>query len=283
MASNAMNTTALACWIPSYQAAKALAALEKSLVIEKCVTSDWRDQLKWGDTLNIAITPDLGTADSVDLTGDLTLNAQNTTRGQIVVNQWNYKAVGVGYREQMQNRPDYLTEVAEKCVYSCAKAVDYYLGGLFSSLQAGNIGTQGSALTDDVMLSGVEYLDVADVGRNNRFLVVDPESITDLLKIDKFLRDDYVNKGAVESPEGLIGRSVYGCTVYMSNNLTLKNTYYHAAAMLQKEAIGLILQKNPITDMFDWKEKFTNVVRAQAVFGAAVLRTTAGCCINTRS
>ena len=225
----------------------------------------------------------MGTADSVSLTADLTLNAQPTSRKQIVVDQWNYKAVGVGYKEQLQNRPNYLTEVAAKCVYSVAKAIDTKLASLFASLTAGNIGTQGSELTDDVLLEGVENLNLADVPEDDRFLILAPESITDLMKIDKMVRDDYVARGAVEGPSGLIGRSRYGCTVYMSNNLAVKNTNYHAAAMLQREAIAIIIQKNNIVDYFDWKQKFTNVVRAQAIFGCGVLRPTAGCCINTRS
>lgn len=283
MASNAMSATQLVQWIPEYQSAKALAALEAELVIEKAVWHDWQNDLPWGDTLLIPITPNLGTADSVSLTADLTLNAQTTTRGSIIVNQWNYKAVGIGYREQLQNRPNYLTEIAEKCVYSVAKAIDYYLATKFASLTAGNVGTQGTALDDDAMLTAVENLNIADISRKNRAVVLDPESMTDLMKIDKFLTDAYVQKGAVESPQGLIGKSRYGCEVYMSNNLVAKNTSYHSCAMFQKEAIAIIIQKNNITDMFDWKEKFTNVVRAQAIFGANVLRPTAGCHINTRS
>ncbi len=283
MASNAMNTTALACWIPEYQAAKALAALEKSLVIKNVVWNEFRNDLSYGDILDVAITPNLGTADSVSLTADLTLNAQNTTRIQIAVNQWNYKALGVGYREKLQNRPDYLTATAAKCVYSCADAVDVYLAGLFNTLTAGNVGTQGSALTDDVMIAAIEALNEANIPFEDRSLVVDPESITDLLKIDKFLREDYVTKGAVESAKGLVGRSVYGGKVWMTNNLEVQNTSYHSAAFLHKEAIAVIIQKDNLVDMFDWKEKFTNVVRAQVIFGAKASRPTAGVCINTRS
>lgn len=282
MAVNAMNTTQLACWIPEYQSAKALSALEKSLVIQKCVWSDWRQYLKFGDILDIPIVPDLGTADSVNLNVDLELNAQTTTRKQIAVNQWNYKAVGVGYREQMQNYPDYLAATTEKCSYSVSKAIDYYLATWFNNLTAGNVGTLGSALTDDIMLTANENLDKADVSEMDRFLVVDPESITDLFKIDKFLRDDYVRKGAVESPAGLVGRSIYGCTVYMSNNLEAHSTA-HWAAMFQREAIGVIIQQNPTVKLFDWPEKHTSVVEVSAIHGSNVLRPTAGVCINTRS
>ena len=104
------------------------------------------------------------------------------------------------------------------------------------------------------------------------------------MKIDKMVRDDYVARGAVESPSrGLIGRSRYGATVWMSNNLTVANSSYHYAAFLQKEAIGMIIIQNTNIRMFDWEEKHTNVVEAMALYGAAVLRPTAGGLINTRS
>ncbi len=283
MATNAMNTTQLACWIPEYQSAMALKALEAAMVVKQTVWSKYQADLKWGDTLNVPITPNLGTADAVNMNTDLTLNAQNTTRVQIIVNRWNYKAVGIGYREQMQNRPDYLTAASEKAMYSVATAIDVYLATFFNNLTAGNIGTAGSALTDDVMLSGVEYMNIANAPTGKRSLTLDPESITDLFKIDKFLRDDYVAKGAMEKVNGLIGKSpVYGATVWMSNNVQT-NGNYHWGGLYDEEAIACIIQKGPFVDMFDWKQKFTNVVRAQAIFGANVTRPTAGCCIHTRS
>ena len=283
MASNAMNTTALACWIPQYQSAKALSALEKKMVIQKCVWTDWRQYLKFGDTLDIPLVPNLGTADAVNLNADLSLNAQTTTRKQIVVNLWNYKAVGVGYREQMQNYPDYLTSVTEKCTYSVALAIDTYLASLFVALTAGNVDAAGSAITDDNLITMREKLDLADADKEDRYFVIDPETTSDMFKLDKVLRDDYVNKGAVEAVSGFIGRSVYGCKVFESNNLTLHDTNYHWAAMFQKEAIGIILQKSPTVRYFDWPEKHTNVVESGTIFGAAVLRPTAGSLLNTRS
>lgn len=284
MASNAMSAANLGCWIPEYQSGKSLVALQKRLVLQNVITMDWRDQIAWGDTLNIPILPDQGDAQDVSLTADLTLNVSSTAKKSIVINQQKYKAVGVGYNEQLLNRPDYLTEIATKCTYSVAKQIDKYAGSFFSSLTAGNVGTQGVALDDDALMTGKENLDTADADEDDRHLVLDVQSITDLLKIDKMVRDDYVARGAVEAPSrGLIGRSRYGAMVWQSNNLTVANSNYHYAAFLQIEAIGMILLRNTNIRMFDWEEKHTNVVEAMALYGAAVLRPTAGVCINTRS
>ncbi|KKM21186.1 hypothetical protein LCGC14_1637950, partial [marine sediment metagenome] len=72
MASIAYTSSQLANWIPEYQAAKALAALETSLVIAKTVWHDWQDDLAWGDVLNIPLLPNFGAADSVDTTATIT-------------------------------------------------------------------------------------------------------------------------------------------------------------------------------------------------------------------
>ena len=255
MASNAMSSANLGCWIPEYQSGKSLSALQKRLVLQNVVTMDWRNELAWGDTLNIPILPDQGAAQDVSLTADLTLNVSSTTKKSIVINQQKYKAVGVGYNEQLLNRPNYLTEIATKCTYSVAKEIDTFAGSFFSSLTAGNVGVQGSPLDDDALLAAKENLDAADVDEGDRHLVLDVESVTDIMKIDKMVRDDYVARGSVESPSrGLIGRSRYDATVWMSNNLTVANSNYHYAAFLQREAIGMIILRNTNIRMFDWEE-----------------------------
>lgn len=284
MASIAYTSSQLANWIPEYQAAKALAALETSLVIAKTVWHDWQDDLAWGDVLNIPLLPNFGTADSVDTTATITLDVDTVNKKTITVNQWNYKAVGVSYKDQLQNRPEFLTGANEKCQYSVALAMDTFLASLLPSLTAGNVGTQGVAIDDDVMLAALENLNAADAGEEDRHIILDPESITDMLKIDKMVRDDYVARGATENPmKGLIGRSRYGGTVWMSNNLKVQNSSYHTAAFMQREAIAMISQRNNLVDFFDWPQQFTNVVRAQSIFGATVVRPTVGVAINTRS
>ena len=288
MASNAFSATELQEWVPEYQSAKAQIAYEKALVIGKQVDRSFEALLKFGDTLNIPKLANFGVADNAVTTADLTLDVYQTLKTSIAINQWKYKAFGVSYKEQVQNYPEFLTQATVKCSYSVALAVDTYLAELFGTAagEAGftnTVGTEGSALTDDVMLAAKEYLDLADVPYTDRVWDLDPESITDLMKIDKFLRDDYVARGAVESENGLIGKSIYGGKIYLTNNLRVLNTSYHLGALMHREAIAMIQQKAPTVEKFDWWQKFTNVVRVQCIFGAALVRADNGVRIKTRS
>ena len=288
MPSNAFNATALNEWVPEYQSAKAQVAYETALVIGQLVDRSFEPLLKFGDTLNIPKIANFGAANDAVTTADWELYVYQTLKTSIAVNQWKYKAVGVSYKEGIQNYPDFLTAATEKCAYSVAIATDTYLAELFGSATGAagftnTVGTDGSALTDDVMLAAKEFLDLADVPYVDRALIVDPESITDLMKIDKFLRDDYVAKGAVESENGLIGKSIYGAKVYMSNNLRALNTSYHLAALMHRDAIAMIQEMRPRVEKNDWWQKFTDVVRVQSIFGANLVRADSGVRIKTRS
>ncbi len=288
MATNAFTSTELNEWIPAYQSAKAQIALEKALVIAPLVDSSFESLLKFGNTLNIPIMPNFGGAGNVTITADMALYAVQTTKTLVSVNQWVFQAVGVSDKDQIQNYPDFLTQCTEKCSYDVAVAIDTYLANLFglANGDAGftsTVGTDAVALTDDVMLAAKEYLDVANVPYTDRVLIIDPESTTDLMKIDKFLRDDYVARGAIESENGLIGKSIYGAKVYVTNNLRALNTTYHIATLMQREAIALIQEVRPRAEMFNWWQKFTNVVRVSAIFGATLARATSGIRIKTRS
>jgi len=288
MASNAFNATALNEWVPEYQSAKAQIAYEYNLVIAPLVDRTFEALLKFGDTLNIPQLANFGAANNAATTADLELYVYQTEKTNIAVNQWKYKAVGVSYKENIQNYPEFLTGATTKCSYSVAQAVDTYLAELFGGATGAagftnSVGSDGAALTDDVMLSAKEYLDLADVPFSDRALILDPESLTDLMKIDKFLRDDYVARGAVESANGLIGKSIYGGKVYSTNNLRALNTTYHLAALMHKQAIAMIQQKAPTVERFDWWQKFTSVVRVQCIFGANLVRAGNGVRIKTRS
>ena len=238
-------------------------------------------ELKFGDTLNIPWLHDMGDATAGASTADITLydTVQNTT--QLIVNYWYYKAVGVDDKNAAQSRPDYLANALQKLSYSVAAMMDTKVNALFGFTNT--VGTEGSALTDDVLIAAKEYLDLANAPYSERSLILDPESVTDLMKIDKFVRDDYVNKGAVVSPGGLVGRSLYGAEVYQTTNLIVNNTSYHNAAMLHREAILFIGEYGPNVERFRWPEKMTDVVNVQALFGCVLARNNHGVLLKTRS
>lgn len=280
MASNAIPAANIAPYIPEMWATIVLAAAEANLVLGNHVDRRYEKQLSYGDTLNVPNLADFGDANTVDTTTDLTLYTTTQTCVQVVVNYNYYQAVGLGEMEQIQDRPDFLKAAMGKCGYSVAKMIDTKLGILINGLGP-TAGTEGSALTTDVMIECYEDLNANNVPDTDRVWIFDPKSITDLMKIDYFIRYDYVPEGVVS--KGFQGRQIFGSPVYMTSNLNVINTSYHAATYLHKEALALLSQQVPTVFMFEWPEKFTKVIGAKTVFGVAEMRDTFGVWIKTRN
>lgn len=282
MASNAITATNLANWLPTVQATLIKAEMERSLICAKCVDRRYEAELIWGKGVDVPNLANMGDADSVSTTADLTLYDVVQNTDQILANYHYYKAVGFGEKELLQTRPNPVEAFLAKCAYAVAKKIDDTIAALFNAFTQ-SVGTEGSALTDDVLLTAREYLDVADAPAEDRFLIIDPKSLTDLLKIDKFLTEQYVERGVVASG-GLVGRSIYGADVYVTNNLEVVNVSYHGAAMMHREAIALIMQMTPTVIRFEWPEKFTpQVLGVKALWGCKAMRDTFGVWIKTRA
>jgi len=124
----------------------------------------------------------------------------------------------------------------------------------------------------------METLDEADVPEDERSIVIDPSSKADLLKIDKFVRNDYVREVVI--PTGRFG-NIYNMGVYITNNLEAHSTGNYGA-MFQKEALGFVAQKQPIAKKIPMPWKHKTVYNVQAIWGIAELRDTSGICFYTR-
>lgn len=280
MASNAISATNVAPFIPEMWSLIVLAAAENNLVIGDKVDRRYESELKYGDTLNVPNLSDFGDATAVNTVNDLTCisTLQNST--PIVVNYNYYKAIGLGEAEQIQDRPDFLKASLEKCGYSVSKMVDSLLALLFKGFTKTE-GTEGTAWTADLLINCYQDLNANNVPDTQRAWFIDPATVTDLLKLDYFIRYDYVPEGVVT--RGFQGRQIFGAPVYMTTNLNVVNTSYHAATYMHKEALALISQQAPTVFQFEWPQRFTKVVGVKSLFGIAEMRDTFGVYISTRN
>jgi hypothetical protein len=280
MTSNAIPAANIAPFIPEMWSLIVTAAAENELTIGNHVTRQYETELKYGDTLNVPNLANFGDANAVDLTTELTLYTTTQTCAQIVVNYNYYQAVGLGDQEQIQDRPDFLKAALEKCGYSVSKMIDDKLADLFNGFGPSE-GTEGTALTADVLINCYADLNTNAVPDNERVWIFDPYSLTDLLKLDYFIRYDYVPEGVVS--KGFQGRQIFGAPVYMTQNLNVVNTSYHAATYMHKNALTLLSQQSPTVFTFDWPQKFTKVVGVKTLFGVKEMRDTYGVWIKTRN
>lgn len=280
MASNAITATNVAPYIPEMWSTIVLAATESRLMFANHVDRRFEAQLKYGDIIHVPNLADFGDADTVDTTVDLTLYDVAQTCVGINVNYQYYKAVGLGEKERIQDRPDFLKVALEKCGYSVQKMIDDKLADLVNGLGKSE-GTEGSALTAEVLVNCYEDLNTNNVPEENRSWILDPKSITDIMLLDYFVRYDYVPPGVVS--KGFTGRQIFGAPVYMTSNLNVINTSYHAAVYMHKECLALLSQQSPTIFKFPWPQKFTEAVGVKTLFGVKEMRDTFGIWIKTRN
>jgi len=259
--------------VPEHWSAKVINHLRTALVAEQVVSTDWQEQLAKGDILNIPVLAEL-TGAAVDVTADGVLTNMNTTftttAETITIDTWWEVPVQVDDSTGRQTQvPSLLEKAAENAAYAWRKKLDSDVFALNSSLRSTWAGTDGQTFTDDILVALMEGLDEADVPEA-RSLVGDPSMIADSRKIDKFMTFDYST-----SPLRLAGYrgriDAYGLPVYMTNNLTAATTGNYGA-LLNKEAIGLIVQ-SPM-DVEKWREprRHSWIINTSGFYGVDVLR-----------
>lgn len=278
-----MTSGSLQNYMPEIWSKKVLDFVEKNLVCWKCIDTSWESEFQSnkGDTLKI--NPLLEVA-ATEVNTAAVPTSYDTDQGaptSLIINYWWEAVVGVNDAQNRLGQPDYEKRVIPKLGYAIAKKIDSAVNVLFSDF-AQYAGVEGTAVDFDTLLTAKAYLDGADAPEDGRFLIIDPETLQDLMADDRFTTTLYNAGGAVQ--KGFVGQNkVLGCTVLMTNNLTAINTNYHAAAMLHREAIAGAM----ITDIgyVDWREeaRHTTFHRATAMWGVVEVRDTFGCWIRTRS
>ena len=269
-------------FVPEIWSQLIIDAAQKELVAWDATDHSWQKDLKLGDTVNIGITNHVTATEVVVGTKAASLNIAAGTKLQLVMDQWYEAPIDVDTMTIRQSQIDWAAQCRKEAEYSIRVKVDSTVCALYSglNLSAGVKGADGEEITDDLLLEIKELLNEADVPLDNDlFLIMDPSGLSDMLKYDKFVAQQYVAIGAVNN--GQIGRTpIYGCNVRVTNNLTAATTGAYAA-MIHRKAIASALQiESP------WLKPFEELhqIRYQheALWGVLEVRDTFGVCFYTR-
>ena len=268
-------------FVQEYWSKKVLDAIHNFLVALPLVDHSWEPELKLGDTVNIGILNTVVAAEVVVGQAGSALDIATGTKKQIVVNQWWEAPVVLDDMTNLQSQVNLVEKAQKEGGYAIAKKIDSTLCALFSPLNGASVlGTDGGAIIDDVLIEAMETLDEADVPEDNRCLILDPSAKADLLKIDKFIRTDYVREAVV--PTGKFG-NLYNMGIYITNNLTaVTNGTGNYGCMLHKEAIAAIVQMNSKVDRWVEPLKHQQTINTHALWGVKEMRNTFGIPIYTR-
>ena len=265
-------------FIPSLWSLKVQAFLEDALVIVPLVDHKYEEDLSYGQTLHVPNFVEI-TAGSVTPGTEITPLEPEGGTLEIAVDQWYEAPISYSEFSRVQNRPDFLENAAKGSAYAVAKVMDKSLADLFNGFQSDiRQGADGNTVTDDLLIDCMEILDEYSVRQEDRVIVGDPSMKADLMRIDKFIRNDYGKGGVVAS--GKFG-DIYNCSVWITNNLEEVSTG-HYAAMFQKEALAIITQKQPTVSKFDMPWKHMHLIQVQAMWGIKEMRDRAGVAFFTR-
>jgi hypothetical protein len=280
MASVPITATNLANYIPTILSKKVQKAVESLLCTGNLVDRSFEDEAKSGGaTIDVPMLLEIS-ANTVNTANDASLYNTLQTKVSISLDQAYDIGVAVDDINKLQTNPKYFDKVRDKLAYGLAKQIDVSVNTNFENFSQ-TVGTEGSAITEDVILAAYEYLNLADAPETGRAWVFDPESVTDLMKLDMFVKMDYVGDAVWKT--GFSGRQILGSPSYITSNLHVNNTNYHCAAYLQKEALALVVQMQPKFETFRIPLKHSDGILGLAVWGTKEMRDTFGVWIKTRS
>ena len=257
--------------------------VHNSLVAWDAVTSEWRNDLVLGNILYITKSNTVTATEVVVGTKASALNPLNTNAVTLTIDQWFEAPVDFDDMTLRQTHVDIEAVAVKEGAYAIDKKMDTSICNLFSSLggySTAALGSDGQQLSDDLLIAMQETLNEADVpmDRADRSLIVDPSGLADMLKIDKLVAADYVNRGNIEN--GIIGNSVYGCVVRVTNNLSPATTGAYGV-MIHRRAIASAAQ---IDKAWTWHYLDLHQTRyqAEALWGVIEVQDAFGVPFYTR-
>ena len=268
-------------FVPAIYSNKVIEAAKSQLVAFDCINSEWASGMKKGNIFYIPKTNVVSATEVVVGTKASATNPMATTGITLTINQWYEAPVDIEDMSAFQTQTAAEDYASTEAAYAVNVKMDTSVCTLFTALSSSSIqGADGQTMTDDILLAVKEGLDEANVPMDGkRYLIVDPSALTDMMKIDKFIQNDYVNKGAVTN--GIIGNSpIYGCQVRVTNNLVAATTGAYAA-MLHKNALAAKAQIHKAWTS-EYKELHQTRYQAEALWGVIEAQTTFGKCFYTR-
>jgi N4-gp56 family major capsid protein len=242
------NTTA-DVFIPELWSMEAIVERENQLVFANLVDRKFEKGLSYGDTIHVPGVSNLAVR-TKSTNGAIDYETVTESNTDISIATHQYVAIALENITRVQNNRDQLKLYAGKLGYALAQAVDDVLAGLVDNFGTNIVGTLAVELTDDELLRARQYLDDADAPQESRVMIVSPAQETGLLKLDRFVHNDYDSvhgPGRETGLEKAYVSSFMGMPIYRSVNVEGTNSAGHDNAMFQKEAIALVMQISPKT------------------------------------
>lgn len=267
-------------FIPEIFSKQVLQAVKSMLVALPFIDHSFEAEAALGDTFYVTKTNVVVATEVTVGTEGVIKNPFNTSHVTVSIDQYWEAPVVIDYMSRRQSQVDLLGNARTESAYAVSQEMDSSVCDLFSGLSDDTgYGTDGSAVTDDVLIDCVEELDNADIPEANRAWIVDPSVKADLMTIDKFVRSDYFAADAI--PTGAFRKDIYGAPMLITNNLTANSTGNYGA-YLHKKAITAIVSENLVSVLVDQPLKHQVTINTTSLWGVKEIQDDWGCPLLTR-
>jgi hypothetical protein len=278
-----ITTTTAAVFLPNLWSMDTLRATEKALVAAGLVKR--YDSLVKGRGQAIII-PNISnlSANAKTANTDVTTQVITETSTTLNVNKWYESSFEIEDMVTVQSNYDLRSEYSEKAGYAIAAQIDSDVLALYTSFTTTDVGTYGVDITDATIVAALLALNTGDISLENRAFVIAPSQLAAIMKIDKFVKADYLGQYQLPTPvqKGPNSRymwgEIYGVPVYYTNQVpvTLGSPVQTHNILLQKEAIALAVQQAPRLQAAYWLPALAWKVVVDTIYGVVGLRTAAG-------
>ena len=251
-----------------------------NLVCVNAFNTTFKAKLKKGSKVWIPVMSEGSATEVTPGTEATASDLANASAASITVDNWYYASAESSDLMEIEDIASYLDEAAISCAYTLQKKIDSTVGALFSGLASSSAyGSDGQTFSDEIFTALVEGLDEQDIPDSPRVLIGDASTKRDCLDIEKFIHNSYIKNG---SPvvTGQIGE-LYGAKVLITNNLTAASTGNYGV-YAHKDAIGIVLQKEPRSRIWDMGYKFITKIIVDGAWGADEIRDAFGKSFYTR-
>lgn len=283
-----ITTTTASVFLPTLWSVETVRATEAALVAASLVKRyDALVQAR-GQAINIPNISNLS-ANAKSANTDVTNQAITETSTTLTINKWYEASFKIEDMVAVQSNYDLRSEYSEKAGYAIAKQVDTDVLGLNSTFTTTAVGTFGVDVTDATLVAAITTINNNDLPLENRAFIIHPNQLGAIMKIDKFVRADYLGEYQKPTPvkKGPNNRymwgEIYGVPVYYTTNLpTTAGTPTQTNNMLiHKEAFALALQQAPRMQAAYWLPSLAWQVVVDVIYGVTGLRTTAGVLVRS--
>ena len=273
-----IDRTSADVYIPEVWSHGAIVARENALVYSNLVNRGYEKELSVGDVVHV---PSLGNlaARTKTINTAVTYETITETNTDITVTTHDYAAIAVESIAKIQTNRDQLKLYSGKMGYALGLAVDDILAGRPDDF-TNAVGVLAAENPDSDWLRARQYLNDADAPQETRYIVISPAAETGLLRLDRFVHNDYEMIHGGKSKETALEyayvTSWYNMPVYRSVNVEGSNAAGHDNAMFQKEAIALVMQLKPKVHMHFDIDYITDKVVMEQIHGSAIMRNDHG-------